>query len=187
MPIPAIQITQSVASAILAQSGSPALATLQGEIDSTFAPKSMPVGQGSVSGNVKIKRTVHMLKNVMAWLPGKGPRAHEIIVIGGHYDHLGIRRPPGAAPGTPEQIHNGADDNASGTAGVMELARLFVQAGPQRRSLLFVGFSAEEVGLIGSYHWVNNPPVPLDRVVAMINLDQGQLADPGRVGHGRAV
>ena len=116
------------------------------------------------------------LKNVIGILPGTGPLAHEYLVIGGHYDHLGNvppRRMPHLGDFDPAdaRIHNGADDNASGTAGVMELARLFA-AGPEpRRSLVFMGFTGEEIGLLGSAHFANNPTVPLDDIVAMINLD----------------
>lgn len=105
------------------------------------------------------------LKNVAAVLRGRGAHADQYIVIGAHYDHLGR----GLLGGGP--IHNGADDNASGVAAMLELARLFAQGPPLKRSLLFVAFSAEEHGLVGSRHWIAHPPVPRENIVAMINLD----------------
>lgn len=116
------------------------------------------------------------IKNVIGILPGAGPLAHEYVVIGGHYDHLGNvppRRMPNLGDFDPSEarIHNGADDNASGTAGVMELARLFTSGSKPRRSVVFMGFTGEEIGLLGSAHFANNPTVPLDDIVAMINLD----------------
>ena len=103
-------------------------------------------------------------------LPGHDPaRASEAVVVGAHYDHLG--RAGGA-------VYPGADDNASGTAVVLELARAFAAAGGAPRTLVFVLFSGEEIGLLGSRHYVRNPTVPIERTVAMINLDMvGRLGD----------
>jgi Zn-dependent M28 family amino/carboxypeptidase len=93
-------------------------------------------------------------------------------MIGAHYDHLGYGE-SGSLERKEEagQIHHGADDNASGTAGIMELARLLSCGPPLQRSIIFVAFSGEEEGLLGSQHWVSEPPVPLNKVVAMINMD----------------
>ena len=101
--------------------------------------------------------------NIVGYWPGQGPSAAEFIVIGAHYDHLGR-----SADG---EIYHGADDNASGTAALLELVRLFTSAGPQRRSLLFVAFSAEELGLLGSDYFVLHCPVPRQQIVTMVNLD----------------
>jgi membrane-associated protease RseP (regulator of RpoE activity) len=91
------------------------------------------------------------------------------VVVGAHYDHLG--RADGA-------VHPGADDNASGTAVVLELARTFATAGGASRTLVFALFSGEESGLLGSRHYVRHPTVPIERTVAMINLDMvGRLGD----------
>ena len=90
---------------------------------------------------------------------------------------MGRRGPAGRAATTDEVFH-GADDNASGVAGMLELARELSAAGPLDRSVLLVAFSAEEFGLVGSRHWLEHPPVPLDRIVAMVNLDMlGRLRD----------
>src|SRR6185369_8939215 len=96
---------------------------------------------------------------------------NETIVVGAHYDHLGHGGAGSLAPKEGE-IHHGADDNASGTAGVLELARLFTaQESRPRRTIVFMAFSGEEEGLLGSSYYVNHPIVPLANTVAMINMD----------------
>ncbi len=114
-------------------------------------------------------------QNVAGLLPGTEPAlADRILVVGGHHDHAGIGG-PGAMGGN--QIHNGADDNASGTAGVLELAEWFA-AHPPRHPILFVTFDAEERGLLGSKAFVKEGPVPPERILAMMNMDMiGRSAD----------
>jgi len=110
--------------------------------------------------------------NVIGVLPGADPtRTGESIVLGAHYDHLGV---------VAGAIHPGADDNASGTAVVLGLARAFAAAGPRDRTLVFALFGAEEIGLVGSGHYVRAPAVPIDRTIAMLNFDM-----VGRLGDGR--
>lgn len=107
--------------------------------------------------------------NVVAVLPGRDPALRgKYLAIGGHLDHAGIGGP--GAMGFPGEIHNGADDNASGTAGMMELAEWYA-AHPPRHSVIFMGFSAEERGLLGSQHLVDQKIVPVSDIVAMVNLD----------------
>ncbi len=102
--------------------------------------------------------------------------ADEAVVIGAHYDHLGWGGMGSLAPGD-SAIHNGADDNASGVAGVIELAEWFA-AHPEPRTLVFAAFGAEELGNLGSGAWVDDPPWPLEATVAMINLDMvGRLRE----------
>jgi Zn-dependent M28 family amino/carboxypeptidase len=110
--------------------------------------------------------------NVIGILEGSDPvLKNETIVIGAHYDHLGLGGEGSLAPKEGE-IHHGADDNASGTAGVIELARLFATQKPRpRRTIVFIAFSGEEEGLLGSNYYVNHPVVPLANTVAMINMD----------------
>ena len=112
-------------------------------------------------------------QNVVAVLPGSDPElAHEVIVIGAHYDHVGPEGRHGGSLSGSREIHNGADDNASGSAVVYELAETFATADvPPRRTIVFQWYSGEELGLLGSRWWVANPSVPLDDVVAMINMD----------------
>ena len=118
--------------------------------------------------------------NVAARLPARAGAAHadEVVVVGAHYDHLGHGGSFSMAPGSHD-VHPGADDNASGTALLLEVARRFaaLPRAPER-SVLFLSFGAEEIGAIGSRYWVQHPSVPLDRVVAMINADMvGRLRD----------
>lgn len=123
--------------------------------------------------------------NVVAVLPGTDPaRRAEYVVVGAHLDHLG--RSPASAldPDAGHAIRNGADDNASGSAAVLELARLFAHR-PTPRSLVFVLFSGEELGLLGSSHFVNAPPIPLERTSAMVNFDMvGRLRDRKLIVYG---
>jgi Zn-dependent M28 family amino/carboxypeptidase len=107
-----------------------------------------------------------MVRNVVGVLEGAGPLADETVVIGAHYDHLGIGK-------GGKGIYRGADDNASGTAGMIELARRFAaMKDRQGRRIVFMAFSAEESGLLGSKHYCTKEPLfPLDKTVAMINLD----------------
>jgi peptidase M28-like protein/PDZ domain-containing protein/PA domain-containing protein len=122
--------------------------------------------------SVEITRRAVPAYNVVGVIEGSDPKLkREYIVIGAHYDHLGHGGESSLAPNSSD-VHHGADDNASGTAGLLELARIFSgQRGQLRRSLIFVAFSAEESGLIGSKAYVNNPAAPLADTVAMINLD----------------
>jgi Zn-dependent M28 family amino/carboxypeptidase len=110
--------------------------------------------------------------NVVGVIEGSDPvLKNEAIVIGAHYDHLGRGGEGSLAPRSGE-IHHGADDNASGTAGVLELARIFGTQRPKlKRTLVFIAFSGEEEGLLGSNYYVNHPLVPLANTVAMINMD----------------
>lgn len=117
--------------------------------------------------------------NVVGVIEGSDPiLKNENIVIGAHYDHLGRGGEGSLAPRSGE-IHHGADDNASGTAGVLELARIFsAQRSKLKRTLVFIAFSGEEEGLLGSNYYVNHPLVPLDKTVAMINMDMiGRMND----------
>lgn len=135
---------------------------------------------GRVALDLGIKRGAEVARNVLGFLPGSDPTLkNEVVVIGAHYDHLGAGHHGGSLGGRDArgEIHNGADDNASGTAGIIELAQAFAQ-NPPKRSLLFIGFSGEERGLLGSAHWVKSPTLPIKRVAAMINLDMiGRLRE----------
>ena len=136
-------------------------------------------------------------RNVMAILPGVGwpksgvdasagkrPPEPETVVLGAHYDHLGYGGANSAAPGE-NTVHHGADDNASGTALLVEVARMLKQEGPFPRTILFVAFSGEERGLLGSAHYTANAAVPLADTAAMVNLDMvGRLDGNKIVVHG---
>jgi Zn-dependent M28 family amino/carboxypeptidase len=127
-------------------------------------------------------------QNVVAMLAGTDPvLRNEWVVVGAHFDHLGRSTEDALDPEAGNAIRNGADDNASGTAAVLELARLF-RAAPTRRSLLFVNFSAEEEGLLGSAYFVDHAPVALDSIDAMVNFDMvGRLRNDRLIVYGVAT
>jgi hypothetical protein len=138
----------------------------------------LPIPRG-VSLKVDVVRRESPSFNVVGILPGSDPKLKdEAIVIGAHYDHLGRGGEGSLAPREGE-IHHGADDNASGTAGLLELARLLsTQPAKPRRTVVFIAFSGEEEGLLGSDYYVNHPLLPLTNTVAMINMDMiGRLKD----------
>ncbi len=115
-------------------------------------------------------------KNVAGILKGNG-ESDEIIIIGAHYDHLGYGEFGSLYRGDVQRIHNGADDNASGTTGLLELAQYFSEHRPQK-DILFLAFSGEEMGLLGSAHYVEEPTVDLENAIAMINMDMiGRMTD----------
>jgi aminopeptidase YwaD len=120
-------------------------------------------------------KTVH---NVVAYLPGQ---TDEYIVLGAHYDHLGLGEVFSMAPDQAGTVHPGADDNASGTAGVIELARWFSKQPKQKRGILFLNFAGEELGLLGSAWYVEHPEKPLAKAVAMINMDMIGRLNTGKL------
>jgi hypothetical protein len=167
------------------------LADVQLQIDHSTKPQSFVFPeQLHVSINVDIETTRATVNNVLAYLPGK---TDEYVIIGAHYDHLGYGNADSLAPSQIGQIHPGADDNASGTAGVLELARLLApMKGQLLRGILFASFAGEELGLLGSAHWVQNPTLPIEKAVAMLNMDMiGRIKDGkvfiGGVGTGSTL
>jgi aminopeptidase YwaD len=116
--------------------------------------------------------------NVIGILEGRDSELRkEAIVIGAHYDHLG-NGGEGSLAATSTEVHPGADDNASGTAAVIEIARRFAREKNNKRTIVFIAFSGEEEGLFGSKHYVINPSFPIENTVAMFNLDMvGRLKD----------
>lgn len=127
-------------------------------------------------------------RNVLALLPGADPALRgQVIVLGAHLDHLGRGTTGALDPERGAAIRNGADDNASGTAAVLELARLLA-ARPTRRSVIFANFSGEELGLLGSQYFVEHSPVPLDSMVAMLNFDMvGRMRGDSIIVYGVAT
>ena len=127
-------------------------------------------------------------ENVVALLRGSDPiLKNEYVVIGAHFDHLGRETTYAQDPEAGNAIRNGADDNASGTAAVMEIARI-LSANPPKRSIIFANFSGEELGLLGSQWFVSHPLVPLDHVVAMINFDMvGRLKNDKLIVYGTST
>lgn len=128
-----------------------------------------------------VKRTVDAY-NVIGIVEGRDPvLKNEAIIIGAHYDHLGHGGRSSLSPNS-SAIHHGADDNASGTSAVLELARQFAKEKNNKRTLIFMAFGGEEEGLLGSKYYVNHPVWPLDKTVAMINLDMvGRLNEQNKL------
>ncbi len=143
----------------------------------SFTPVRDPHSVVAANGLTKSVKSYDTV-NVIGILPGTDPQLkNEAIVIGAHYDHLG-RGGDGSLAANSTEIHHGADDNASGVAAIIELARQFAKEKNNKRTIIFIAFSGEEEGLFGSNFYVNNPVFPLDKTVAMINLDMvGRLKD----------
>ncbi|NQU26902.1 MAG: M28 family peptidase [Candidatus Marinimicrobia bacterium] len=168
--IPVIQIKRSVADSLLLNSGK-TVADLEQELNQNrdFKPLAIDV---IVSAAVEISKTKAQTRNVIGLLSANSEN-EEYIIIGAHYDHLGMggvgsgsRRPDTLA------IHNGADDNASGSAGLLRLAELLSARRDQlTRNILFISFGAEEMGLLGSKHYISEPVIDLAGAVMMVNLD----------------
>ena len=165
------QVTREFADKLLKAAGSDSLADLEKAIDTDLKPRSKPLDGATLDGVVKVENRGIKVKNVVGVLEGAGPQAEETVVVGAHYDHVGMGE-FGSLSGGVRAIHNGADDNASGTATVMELARrLGKRSDPLPRRVVFMAFSAEELGLIGSRYYVDHPLYPLDKTVGMLNFD----------------
>ncbi len=179
-----VQVRAEIAERWLERAGRK-LEQLQAAMDQGPAPRSFPLpAELRVSLKADLERELKTVNNVAGYLPGE---TAEYLVIGAHYDHLGLGEQFSMAPGEAGKPHLGADDNASGVAGVLELARWLASQPKQKRGVLFLCFAGEEVGLLGSRHWVDHPPLPLENAVAMINLDMiGRLRD-GKVYIGGAA
>ncbi|HEY3011322.1 MAG TPA: M28 family peptidase [Gemmatimonadales bacterium] len=121
-------------------------------------------------------------KNVIGILPGRDPvLRNQTVILGAHYDHLGLGGFGSLDPDSTGLVHNGADDNASGVAGLIQVAARLA-ASPPARTVVFIAFSGEELGLLGSAHYVKEPIYPLAGTLAMINLDM-----VGRLRNGRLI
>ena len=143
--------------------------SIRADIDRTLKPESFAFPDSlRVDANLDLERAVKTVHNVAGFLPGI---TDEYVVIGAHYDHLGLGEQYAMDPDAVGKVHPGADDNASGTAGVIELARWFSSQPKQKRGILFLTFAGEELGLLGSSYYVTHPDYPLAKDVAMINLD----------------
>jgi hypothetical protein len=171
--IPAVNITRATADGILRSSGT-TIKKLQDDIITSKRPHSMTINNVKVDIHTDIETISNHSSNVIGYLEGTDPTLkNDVIVIGAHYDHLGYGgEGSGSLKPDTVAIHHGADDNASGTAGLLELAQAFsFRRAELKRSVLFISFSGEEEGLLGSEYYVKNPTIPLDRTVAMINMD----------------
>jgi len=171
--LPCFQISMKVCNQILLDATGNDLAELETQIDEGRRPLSQELKGWTASGETTVQTVKVPVKNVIGVLPGAGPHSQETIIVGAHYDHLG-RGGEGslAIPADAKEIHNGADDNASGTAGLLELARRLGQLPqPLPRRIVFIAFTGEERGLLGSVNYVDSPLYPLKETVAMFNMD----------------
>ncbi|HKS25444.1 MAG TPA: M28 family peptidase [Thermoanaerobaculia bacterium] len=179
--IPVVQVKPSVA-----ETWGINLKEFQDSVDKDLKPRSrvLPL---TLDGHVNVKATNATTSNVAAILPGRGKLASDVVVIGAHYDHLGYGGEHSMKPNV-HAIHNGADDNGSGTVAVLLIAQRMselLKDAPERRTVLFALFSGEEMGLAGSGWMVDHMPVPMKSVVAMINLDMvGMLRNDELIAFG---
>ena len=166
--IPVVQVGENVIQYLFGSVDS--LKHVQQRIDRTNIPQSFLIPNSKCDLATKLKINEVFAKNVVGFIEGKSKKLKkELVVIGGHYDHIGYmaRHWPGE-----DYIYNGADDNASGTAGVLAIAKAISSMKQKpKRSIMFILFAGEEKGLYGSEFYCNNPLFPLDKTVAMFNLD----------------
>ena len=178
--IPALHFSRSRADELLTSITGKSLDQTQKLIEDEMVSQSASLD--SITADLEVKLTrgkdVVPLKNIVGLLEGNGPLANETIVIGAHYDHLGYGGAGSLSAQKKLAIHHGADDNGSGTTGMLELVRRFSSIkNRQGRKILFMAFSGEELGLFGSAHFVNNPLIPINEIAAMVNLDMiGRLS-----------
>jgi len=166
--IPFLQVKEAKVDAWFAAAGKD-LAAIETSIDHDLKPESFSFPDSlRATLEIEIVRQTRTVHNVGGYLPGE---TSEYVIIGAHYDHLGLGGQYSLAPSQTGTIHPGADDNASGTAGVLELARWFSGQPKQKRGILFLSFAGEEEGLLGSAWYVGHPDRPLALAVAMINMD----------------
>ena len=176
--IPFVQVKAERVAAWFKDAGK-SLEGIEAAIDKDLKPQSFAFPENlKVDAQVDIEREMKTVHNVAAYLPGE---TDEYVVIGAHYDHLGLGGQFSLAPSMTGTVHPGADDNASGTAGVIELARWFSKQPKQKRGILFLTFAGEELGLLGSAYYVEHPELPLGNAVAMINMDMIGRVREGKV------
>ena len=169
--LPVLHITRAVCDQMLKPALNKSLAEIESEIDKDLKPRSAVLTGWTAGGAVTIDRKQALVKNVVAVLEGTGPHADETIVVGAHYDHVGRGGVGSFVPGSNE-VHNGADDNASGTVSLLEVARrLEARKEKLPRRIVFVAFTGEEMGLFGSARYTKEPIFPLDKTIAMVNMD----------------
>ena len=182
---PIFHVSQAAVDQALKASLKKSLSDLEAEIDKELKPQSIVLADWKAEGQASVELIKTEVKNVVAVIEGQGELAEETVVIGAHYDHVGYGGQNSLAPGVKD-VHNGADDNGSGTVSLIELARRFgARKEPLKRRLVFIAFTAEESGLIGSDRYCKEPLFPLDKTIAMINMDMvGRLKDEKLIVYG---
>lgn len=180
--LPVIQVKRNIADKLF-EKLEVTTSILEKQLNENLSPNSFEIDE-TISANINLKKVTSKTENVIAILEGSDPiLKDEYIVVGAHYDHLGYggsgtgsRRPDTTA------IHNGADDNASGTSAIIEIfEKLAAHKNELKRSIIFAAFTAEEMGLIGSKYFVDNSPVDAKKIKFMLNLDMvGRMKEGGR-------
>lgn len=198
---PVLHLRRSIVDRVLQAVAKTDTSILEKKIEEDLSPQSMAITGWSLEGEVQVQRTPMKAKNVIAVVEGAGELADQTIVLGAHYDGVGFRdlnwlpsgleeECPIIAPHTrydarmavPRAFHPAANDNASGTAVILEVSRRLAHAQQSpRRRVVIIAFSAEEVGYIGSKAYVRQPLFPLEKTVAMINLDMVGRLQAGRM------
>jgi aminopeptidase YwaD len=177
--IPVLRIKRELADFILKNSGT-RIADLESNINKTRKTGVFETGI-SVSGGSEIIKQESVTRNVLMLLPGEDANLkNEYVIIGAHFDHLGMGGPGSSSRAVDTVgVHHGADDNASGVGEMVELAEKFaLTKGSHKRSMIFAAFSGEEMGLLGSKYFAENPVIDLSKVNAMVNLDMvGRLQE----------
>ena len=175
---PAVTFNLPVATAdLLLKSSGKTIADLKSAIDQSGTPQSQVI-KADISASYTTEESPVKAVDVLGFLPGNDPKLkNEVVVISAHYDHIGLVRDPAAV----DKVNNGADDDGSGTTGILEIARAFTQAQKdghgQKRSILFLSNVGEEKGLLGSEYYTDHPVIPLERTITDLNIDM-----IGRVG-----
>ncbi|MGB2869658.1 MAG: M28 family peptidase [Bacteroidota bacterium] len=183
--IAVVNLTRACTDMLLKGSKTTAKA-VQEAINKNRTPKSFALEGVTIALETSVDEIHEQTDNVVGMLAGGDDQLkNDAVVVGAHYDHLGYGGEGSLIPDTTA-IHNGADDNASGTAGVLELAQFYAsQKNLLKRSLVFICFSGEELGLLGSGYYVKNPTFPLERTVTMINMDEiGRLRNRKLIVYG---
>ncbi len=171
MQVPMLHCTRATLDPIVKEATGKSLAELEKDIDSDLKPRTQLLAGVKVAGETLVERSDIDVRNLIAVLEGSGDLADEYVIVGAHYDHVGMGGRGSLSRGTVA-VHNGADDNGSGTVSILEIARrLSKMSQESRRTILFMSFTGEEKGLLGSRHYVDHPRWPLEDTVAMINLD----------------
>ena len=168
--IPTAVVSRDAAAAILTSAGS---SLADAETKAKEPASVLAINNVTAQLKTDVVKINGNSANVVGILPGSDPQlASEYVVIGAHYDHLGFGGPESLAAKPEGEIHHGADDNASGTTGLLEIARVLAsERGKLKRSIMFIAFSGEELGLLGSGAYTKKPLIPLSTTVAMLNMD----------------
>ncbi len=173
--IPFVQVKASAVEPLFRAAGKN-LDAVQASIDKALQPQSFAFPEADhVDAAIDVVREKKIAHNIAAYMPGD---TGEYVILGAHYDHLGLGGPFSLAPSMTGTVHPGADDNASGASGVIELARWFSKQPKQKRGILFLEFAGEELGLLGSQYYADHPILPLEKASAMLNMDMiGRVRD----------